>query len=662
MRRHYYRQQYQVPKESKPPKKRRSHPLVQPNWDDTIHDLSHLRLSPEAQLRRHLSRISKNQLGVAVLSSRQALQSGGGSSRYTPSTGSADAASLSSSSDNDDDDHGGEFAHASDPGEDLPLRQQQRQGSRRQLRWGAPCSAAPAAAGSDEEDDLCRWQGGLNSPLQQQQQQQEQGLGALCDISNSNRIAQGPRHSHQLPKQQHEAAGTSRGEAGAAGGAVHVEQDGRLLVEAQVLQLLLDKIDMLEHQPRQQQQPAGGQGSSNDGQQQHHVEQQLRQQLALTQQQLARLQEDHTRYVDRTSHLLVRLQAQMQQLMAQAPGLAAGAGVAEQLQDFAAGHQLLKQPQPAGAWDVPASSSSSPQRSAATAAAAVPGLRSSAAGRSPVRAHLRPATAVSVTALQHRPGSACGSSSTAASPARASAAGAAAASSSRLGSAAVQVAEAAALPSYAEMRQRRSAAGTGALWAGGTCFTAAPSVTAAPAAAAAAANADEQDAYLSSMLGASNRTDSQLPFSRAVPAPIGAPNPAATAAAALSGSAASLQEQRRPGSWSNADQVAPVIAAHSSAGPEAGLLLSQGLAAEAYGALPGLQDVGWGLAEGLPRSAVSRVFTAAGVAEAAELLPRPQVLLGQLAGNVSLMDHLRAAKAAAAAQASGAGDTAGMRV
>jgi hypothetical protein len=38
------------------------------------------------------------------------------------------------------------------------------------------------------------------------------------------------------------------------------------------------------------------------------------------------LQEEHTQYVDRTSSLLVRLQAQMQQLMKQAPGLAAGAG------------------------------------------------------------------------------------------------------------------------------------------------------------------------------------------------------------------------------------------------------------------------------------------------------------------------------------------------
>jgi hypothetical protein len=38
------------------------------------------------------------------------------------------------------------------------------------------------------------------------------------------------------------------------------------------------------------------------------------------------LQEEHMQYVDRTSSLLVRLQAQMQQLMKQAPGLAAGTG------------------------------------------------------------------------------------------------------------------------------------------------------------------------------------------------------------------------------------------------------------------------------------------------------------------------------------------------
>jgi hypothetical protein len=98
--------------------------------------------------------------------------------------------------------------------------------------------------------------------------------------------------------------------------------------------------------------------------------------------------------------------------------------------------------------------------------------------------------------------------------------------------------------------------------------------------------------------------------------------------------------------------VVPVISAQGSAGPAAGTALAPALAAETYGALPGLQDVGWGLAEGLPRSAVSRVFTAAGIAEAAELPPRPRVLMGHLAGNVSLMDHLRAAKAAAAAQGS----------
>jgi septal ring factor EnvC (AmiA/AmiB activator) len=97
--------------------------------------------------------------------------------------------------------------------------------------------------------------------------------------------------------------------------------------------MLLLQIDMLEHkvkqQQQQQQQPSDGQQTSSNEQQQqqqHLVEQQLRHQLATTQQQLARLQEEHMQYVDRTSNLLVRLQAQMQQLMKQAPGLAAGAG------------------------------------------------------------------------------------------------------------------------------------------------------------------------------------------------------------------------------------------------------------------------------------------------------------------------------------------------
>uniref|UniRef100_A0A383W627 Uncharacterized protein n=1 Tax=Tetradesmus obliquus TaxID=3088 RepID=A0A383W627_TETOB len=680
MRRHYYRQQYRVPKELKPPKKKRSQPLVQPAWDDTIHDLNQLRLSPEEQLRRRLSRISNNQLGVAVLSSRKVLLSGG-SSRYTRSTASADAAELSSGSD-DDDDENAVYAHASDPGDDLS-HQQQQQHRRRQLHWDAagPAGAAGAgaAADSDDEDDLCQWQGGL-SPLQQLPQQQAQGLGALRDISNSSRMAQGHRHSQQHLKQkqpqQQDSAGSSRAAEDAACNAVHVEQDGRLLVEAQVLQLLLDKIDILEHTLRQQQLPTDGQQPGSSNQQQHHVEQQLRHQLAATEQQLARLQDEHTQYVDRTSSLLVRLQAQMQQLMRQAPGLAAVAGFGE-LQDLAGLQQPVNQPQPAAAWEVPARSSSPQRPAAAAATAAVPGLRSSAAGsaagRSPSKAHLRPATAVSVTALSHRPGS-TGGGSAAATPARASAAAAAAAgagasssssSSSRFGSAAAQVAEAAALPSYAEMRQRRSAAGTGALWAGGASFTAAPCAAAAPAASAAApaASISQHDAYLHSMLGASSQSDSQLPFSRAVPAPIAAPNPAAAAAAALSGAAASSvkQQQQRPGGWSNADQVAPVISAYSSAGQAAGAALAPGLAAETYGALPNMQDVGWGLAEGLPRSAVSRVFTAAGIAEAAELPPRPRALIGQLAGNVSLMDHLRAAKAAAAAQGTAA-DAVGMRV
>jgi DNA-binding transcriptional MerR regulator len=84
------------------------------------------------------------------------------------------------------------------------------------------------------------------------------------------------------------------------------------------------QIDMLEHQLRQQQ-PADGHISSSEEQPQQ-VEQQLRQQLATTQQQFARLQEEHMQYVDRTSSLLVRLQVQMQQLMKQAPGLAGGIG------------------------------------------------------------------------------------------------------------------------------------------------------------------------------------------------------------------------------------------------------------------------------------------------------------------------------------------------
>lgn len=168
----------------------------------------------------------------------------GGSSRYTHSTASADAAELSSGSDDDDDENAG-YAHASDPGDDLSHQQQQHR--RRQLHWDAAGSAGAAGAGvaadSDDEDDLCQWQGGL-SPPQHLPQQQAQGLGALRDISNSSRMAQGHRHSqqHLKQKQQQDAAGSSRAAEDAACNAVHVEQDGRLLVEAQVLQLLLDKV------------------------------------------------------------------------------------------------------------------------------------------------------------------------------------------------------------------------------------------------------------------------------------------------------------------------------------------------------------------------------------------------------------------------------------
>jgi hypothetical protein len=55
---------------------------------------------------------------------------------------------------------------------------------------------------------------------------------------------QGHRHSQQqrMQKQRHDAAVTSRAAEDASYESVHVQQDGRLLVEAQVLQLLLDKV------------------------------------------------------------------------------------------------------------------------------------------------------------------------------------------------------------------------------------------------------------------------------------------------------------------------------------------------------------------------------------------------------------------------------------
>jgi hypothetical protein len=218
-------------------------------------DMACLEPAGPASIRAHQLAMHATTIAVRAVSCVKQLTAimhadvpaGGGSSRYTPSTASADAAELSSGSE-DEGDENDVYAHASDPGDNLPHKQQQHR-RRRQLHWDAAGSAAAAGAGaaadSDDEDDLCQWQGGLKSPLQQQQQQQlEQGLGALRDISNSNRMAHGHRHSQQQlkQKQQHDTAGTSRAAEDAACNAVHVEEDGHLLVEAQVLQLLLDKV------------------------------------------------------------------------------------------------------------------------------------------------------------------------------------------------------------------------------------------------------------------------------------------------------------------------------------------------------------------------------------------------------------------------------------
>lgn len=303
------------------------------------------------------------------------------------------------------------------------------------------------------------------------------------------------------------------------------------------------------------------------------------------------------------------------------------------------------------AWQQPMCNSSSSPAALQEAATAKLGCLttgiSSAASKSAVKAILRAATAVSVTAQPRNAASSCAASQ-AASPDRHTAADTMVESNtgSRLGHAAAQAAEAAALPSYAEMRQRRTASA----WpdVGGPL-----AATGEAATAGAKTGGNGHDLYIRSMLAASRAIDHEqpsAPYSRAVPAPLSAPNPAAAVAAVLSGELDSLQQpvhMYAPGSWRNADQVAPVISAHSR-GPAA--LLAPELTAEVQrsAAVPGLHDAGWGLGEGLPRAAVSGVFSAAGVAEPVELPPRPRVLMQQLAGNVSLLDHLKAAKAAAA--------------
>jgi hypothetical protein len=73
------------------------------------------------------------------------------------------------------------------------------------------------------------------------------------------------------------------------------------------------------------------------------------------------------------------------------------------------------------------------------------------------------------------------------------------------------------------------------------------------------------------------------------------------------------------------------------------------------GLLPGTEDVDRGLQEGLPRAAVSRVFTAAGcvVEERGDAaggagVVKPRVLT-DLKNNMCFRDHLRAAGTGAAA-------------
>jgi hypothetical protein len=228
--------------------------------------------------------------------------------------------------------------------------------------------------------------------------------------------------------------------------------------------------------------------------------------------------------------------------------------------------------------------------------------------------------------------------------------------------AAAAVAEETRLPTYLQMRQRTSlqqssiAAAIGA----GTGLADRTRVAAANVLHGGAGAAGTSTA---TNYGSKSQGNVSWLHSRPVPPPLPADNPAAAFAAGLSGdsveqglctgSAAPGQLER----WSNARQVAPVMSC-SQAKRLSALSTSVGIEND----LPGQAAVDYGLQEGLPRSAVGRIFTAAGCTESVEVPPEPRAVLEQLKGNVSLNDHIRAVAALKGGATSAVGATAWWRM
>lgn len=272
--------------------------------------------------------------------------------------------------------------------------------------------------------------------------------------------------------------------------------------------------------------------------------------------------------------------------------------------------------------------------------------------RSPSKQHLRAVATVATTASPHKSVTGLGTDLSQ------GAATSATAGFGRPGGAAAAAVDAVALPSYAEMRQRTSKSrasttGLGPVTAQEAATASATAERWTRAAAAAGTISTSMAGELSSSNieaavpadgpgGITSSVASIPPFSKPVHHPLMTSNASASATDELSSRAAAVVQQQHhqaPGYWSNAAQVAPVIADFDMDASAA--MLNPSLTAAT--GLPGLRDADWGLQPGLPMAAIGRVFTDAGRLESMEM-PKPRVRLDQLKGNMSLSDHLRAAK------------------
>lgn len=217
---------------------------------------------------------------------------------------------------------------------------------------------------------------------------------------------------------------------------------------------------------------------------------------------------------------------------------------------------------------------------------------------------------------------------------------------------AAPAAEIAVLPSYAEMRQRASI--SKALAPNSTLLGQSSAAAGGHLSAAAASSSNEmydeaastQRTQLLDML--SPQPMSSEPVNKEAPQSASAWTKQSDLVSAHSDTQQHQPDDMQnrvsvdlPGRWSNAAQAAPLIAAYDQDAPMG--LLHPALQIDA--GFPDARDTDRFLQPGLSRAAVSRMYTAAGMAAGVEV-PRPRVLLDQLKGNVSFTDHLRAARSA----------------